>query len=83
MAEEKLTGENQFRTDEFGLQDAVKSYKFHTLPKVLSFQLQRVVYDVEKDRNVKLTDYFAYPTSINMCEFTENCESAEVYHLFG
>jgi hypothetical protein len=39
--DERLEGENQFRVEEYGLQDAVKGIKLIELPPVLQIQLKR------------------------------------------
>lgn len=82
-AGEKMTGDNQFDTEKFGHQDAVKTVKFQDTPSVLSFQLQRVVYNSRMSGKVKVNGYFAYPLSIDMCPYMEDCSEPQMYHLFG
>eukprot|EP01041_Mallomonas_annulata_P008803 gene8803-18212_t len=57
MKRELFTGENQYRTKEYGLQDASKSISISKLPSVLHIHLKRFSYNVETDNMIK-----GYPT---------------------
>lgn len=46
IIEEKLDGQNQYQTDDFGKQDALKFIRFKKLPPVLQISLQRYEYDL-------------------------------------
>jgi ubiquitin carboxyl-terminal hydrolase 7 len=51
---EELVGENRYRTDSHGLQDAVKGLKFEVLPPVLQLHLRRFDYDYQRDTMLKV-----------------------------
>lgn len=51
---ETLTGENQYRADDLGLQDAHKGIVFESFPPVLHLQLKRFEYDCVKDQMIKV-----------------------------
>ena len=50
---EQMEGENQYRDDKYGLQDARKGVKFESFPPVLQLQLKRFVYDYQRDMPIK------------------------------
>lgn len=51
---EELVGDNKYRTDSHGLQDAVKGLKFESLPPVLQLHLRRFDYDYQRDTMLKV-----------------------------
>ena len=51
---EELVGENKYRTDSDGLQDAIKGLKFEVLPPVLQLHLRRFDYDYQRDTMLKV-----------------------------
>lgn len=54
VAEELMDGDNQWKTDDHGLQDAKKGIKFESFPPVLQLQLKRFDYDFARDTMVKV-----------------------------
>jgi len=52
---EVLEGENRYRTDSHGLQDAEKGLKFEVLPPVLQLHLRRFDYDYQRDTMLKVS----------------------------
>ncbi|TPX33084.1 hypothetical protein SmJEL517_g03920 [Synchytrium microbalum] len=74
-AREDLIGDNQYRADDFGLQDAVKFIRFKTLPPVLHLQLKRFQYDVEKDSMRKIYRRHTFPDRMDLSQF--NIPAAE------
>jgi ubiquitin carboxyl-terminal hydrolase 7 len=55
---EYLVGENQYRVEGFGLQDAVRSCQFETIPPIFIFQLKRFLYNPEKEEMEKVYFHF-------------------------
>jgi ubiquitin carboxyl-terminal hydrolase 7 len=49
-----MDGENQYRAEGHGLQDAQKGIAFLTFPPVLHMQLKRFEYDFNRDAIVKV-----------------------------
>ena len=50
---EMMDGENQYRAEGYGLQDAEKGVAFLTFPPVLHLQLKRFEYDFNRDAIIK------------------------------
>lgn len=53
-AEEIMDGDNQYRTEEFGLQDAARGVSFTKFPPVLELHLLRFEFDYQKMQNYKV-----------------------------
>lgn len=51
---EELQGDNKYRTESHGLQDAIKGLKFESLPPVLQLHLRRFDYDYQRDTMLKV-----------------------------
>lgn len=51
---EVMSGENQYKAEGFGLQDARKGVLFDSFPPVLQLQLKRFEYDFQRDTMVKV-----------------------------
>merc|ERR1719201_507960 len=66
---ETLEGDNQYKAEEHGLQDAKKGIVFTRFPPVLNLQLRRFEYDFMRDESVKVNDRFEFPTTINLDEY--------------
>jgi len=49
-----MDGDNQYRSDEHGLQDAKKGLIFTRLPAVLHMQLKRFEFDYEREQTIKV-----------------------------
>lgn len=79
---ELLTGDNQYRTEEFGPQDAEIGTEIAHLPKILRFHLRRFDFDFRLNQQVKISDYFEYPMTIDMGKFTVD-GTETIYELFG
>ena len=54
VAVEMMDGDNQYRAEGFGLQDAEKGVRFLTFPPVLHLQLKRFEYDFNRDAIIKV-----------------------------
>lgn len=63
---EELVGDNRYRTDDHGLQDAVKGLKFDSLPPVLQLHLRRFDYDYQRDAMLKLNDRYEFPEELDL-----------------
>ena len=66
---EELTGDNQYKTEEHGKQDAVMGAEFVELPKVLHVHLNRFDFDFELEAQVKINSRFEFPTSLNLNKY--------------
>eukprot|EP00735_Rhodelphis_limneticus_P006210 TRINITY_DN18589_c0_g1::TRINITY_DN18589_c0_g1_i1::g.1115::m.1115 TRINITY_DN18589_c0_g1::TRINITY_DN18589_c0_g1_i1::g.1115 ORF type:complete len:1073 (-),score=240.85,sp/Q9FPT1/UBP12_ARATH/37.32/0.0,UCH/PF00443.24/2.1e-55,USP7_C2/PF14533.1/50,USP7_C2/PF14533.1/61,USP7_C2/PF14533.1/4.6e-32,USP7_ICP0_bdg/PF12436.3/0.15,USP7_ICP0_bdg/PF12436.3/1.5e-25,USP7_ICP0_bdg/PF12436.3/1.7e+02,USP7_ICP0_bdg/PF12436.3/2.5e+03,UCH_1/PF13423.1/2.5e-27,UCH_1/PF13423.1/6.5e+03,MATH/PF00917.21/9.1e-12,MATH/PF00917.21 len=67
--QEFLTGNNKYRTDDHGLQDAKKGFTFLRFPPVLLLHLKRFDYDFQYGRQIKINDRHEFPTEMNLNEF--------------
>lgn len=65
IEEELLDGDNQYRVEKHGLQDAVKGVRFLQLPPVLQLHLKRYDYDMEQDQMVKVADAFEFSRELD------------------
>ena len=65
-AVETLDGQNQYKHDDHGLQDARKGVLFDDFPPVLQLQLKRFEYDVVRDAMVKINDRYAFPVELDL-----------------
>jgi len=54
VAVEMMEGDNQYRAEGYGLQDAQKGVLFQSFPPVLHMQLKRFEYDFNRDMIVKV-----------------------------
>ncbi|KAK9823704.1 hypothetical protein WJX72_004794 [[Myrmecia] bisecta] len=57
---EMLDGQNQYKAEGHGLQDARKGVLFDVLPPVLQLQLKRFEYDFQRDIMVKINDRYEF-----------------------
>ncbi|KAF6255465.1 hypothetical protein COO60DRAFT_1641474 [Scenedesmus sp. NREL 46B-D3] len=57
---EMMDGENQYKAEGYGLQDARKGVLFDQLPPVLQLQLKRFEYDFARDTMVKINDRYEF-----------------------
>jgi ubiquitin carboxyl-terminal hydrolase 34 len=69
-----LSGSNQYRTPDNGLQDALKSQYISKLPNVLFVHLKRFSYDPDSDTMVKLPNRVMFPEHLNMAKYLGNDE---------
>lgn len=69
VAAEMLCGDNQYRTDSFGLQDAKKFVEFEHFPPVLHVHLERYAFDLMAEATVKIHDRFEFPTQIDLSPY--------------
>ena len=66
---ETLDGDNQYRAEGHGMQDAKKGVIFEEFPPVLNIQLRRFEYDMMRDESYKVHDRFEYPDKMNLDKF--------------
>ncbi|KAH0789168.1 Clan CA, family C19, ubiquitin hydrolase-like cysteine peptidase [Histomonas meleagridis] len=85
IADELLSGSNQYKVDGHGLQDAVMGCKFCKLPPVLHLHLVRFEYDMNSITGMsKVKDRFEYPLIIDMRDYIEgNIQGCTTYELFS
>ena len=85
VAAEMLCGDNQYRTDDFGLQDAKKFVTFDHFPPVLHVHLERYAFDMMAEATVKIHDRFEFPVEIALdpylSETSPDRESSQMYWL--
>ncbi|KAG2434916.1 hypothetical protein HYH02_012114 [Chlamydomonas schloesseri] len=63
---EVLNGQNQYKTDDFGMQDARKGILFESFPPVLQLQLKRFEYDFQRDAMVKINDRYEFYDELDL-----------------
>ena len=82
---EMLNGDNQYRTDDFGLQDAKKFITFDHFPPVLHVHLERYAFDMMAEATVKIHDRFEFPVEIDLdpylSETSPDRSSSQTYWL--
>eukprot|EP00891_Asterochloris_glomerata_P000046 jgi/Astpho2/46/Aster-07498 len=61
---ELLEGENQYKAEGFGMQDARKGILFEDFPPVLQLQLKRFEYDFQRDININ--DRYEFPEQLDL-----------------
>jgi len=65
-AVEMLDGQNQYKADGHGMQDARKGVLFEDFPPVLQLQLKRFEYDFARDVMVKINDRYEFPDELDL-----------------
>mmetsp|Transcript_10768 Transcript_10768/g.15759 ORF Transcript_10768/g.15759 Transcript_10768/m.15759 type:complete len:1196 (+) Transcript_10768:58-3645(+) len=68
---ELLSGENQYRSEEHGLQDAQKGSSFISFPKVLMLQLKRFEYDWQYDMMRKVNDRYEFAEELSLKDYLD------------
>ena len=63
---EKMDGDNKYRAEGHGLQDADKGVLFTAFPPVLQLQLKRFEYDFNRDAMVKINDRYEFPEELDL-----------------
>ena len=81
LQEETMDGDNQYRTDEHGLQDAVRGAKLVELPKVLLLHLRRFEMDYKTGRINKINDKFTFPVTLQVPVEKDGQQVEEAYRL--
>ncbi len=69
---ERLTGENQYRAEGHGLQDAEKGFRFIQFPPVLHLQLKRFDFDLESMRNYKIHSRYEFPRELDLSKYVDS-----------
>lgn len=64
-----MQGDNRYRTDQYGLQDAKMGIEFVCFPPVLHVQLKRFEFDMVKAMDVKLNDRFEFPENLDLSRY--------------
>ena len=86
IAPQKLEGQEQYQTEEFGKQDAEMTSLFAAFPPVLMIQLRRFEHDGQAQRNCKVNDRFEFPTEIDLTKFMTPAAAQtrqNLYELYG
>jgi len=68
---EMLEGENQYRAEGYGLQDAKKGSIFLSFPPVLMLHLKRFEYDIQRDIMYKINDRYEFPLEMDLTRFLD------------
>ncbi len=63
---ETLEGDNKYRAEGHGLQDARKGVLFQDFPPVLQLQLKRFEYDFVRDAMVKVNERYEFPEQLDL-----------------
>jgi ubiquitin carboxyl-terminal hydrolase 7 len=66
-----LKGDNQYRAEGHGLQDAEKGVRFIQFPPVLHLQLKRFDFDVEQMRNYKIHSRYEFPRELDLSKYVD------------
>ena len=83
---QELTGDNKYKTNEFGYQDAELGNELTSLPSVLIAHLKRFEFDYETGENIKINQYFSFPKSISLSKYVvrnTNDTRSKDYELIG
>jgi ubiquitin carboxyl-terminal hydrolase 7 len=81
VGEERLEGNNQYETNDFGKQDAIMSKHFVSFPDVLQVHLRRFEF---KGRMVKVTDAFEFPPVLDLSSIAPTRDGkVNMFELFA
>lgn len=91
IEKEKMDGDNQYNTEEFGKQDAEMGVEFIEFPSVLHLHLRRFEYDYETGMMIKINDRFEFPEEIDLSPYlakdakegNSNANKSNIYDLYG
>lgn len=82
-----LEGNNQYKTEEYGMQDAEMGIEFIDFPKILHIHLRRFDFDFDYLRQVKINDRFEFPQTLNLKDYLGEEEKQKnlpsTFELFG
>eukprot|EP00010_Vexillifera_abyssalis_P002515 CAMPEP_0201551132 /NCGR_PEP_ID=MMETSP0173_2-20130828/7361_1 /ASSEMBLY_ACC=CAM_ASM_000268 /TAXON_ID=218659 /ORGANISM="Vexillifera sp., Strain DIVA3 564/2" /LENGTH=1177 /DNA_ID=CAMNT_0047961315 /DNA_START=842 /DNA_END=4378 /DNA_ORIENTATION=- len=83
VEEELMDGENQYRAEGHGLQDAKRGVRFKTLPPVLNIQLKRWEMDYVRFQPYKVNDLYRFDPILDLSKYMDRTVTKEsgVYHL--
>lgn len=81
LASTELTGDNQYRTEEHGYQDARMFTELAQLPPLLHLHLERYTYDMMTGNTVKINDRFEFPPRIDLAPYVKATEGPMWYRL--
>eukprot|EP00466_Bigelowiella_natans_P007572 jgi/Bigna1/45604/e_gw1.130.10.1 len=76
MEVETLEGDNQYRAEGHGKQDAKKGCRFLSFPPVMHLHLKRFEYDAMQNLMVKVNDAFEFPTQIDIPKVESGLQQA-------
>jgi ubiquitin carboxyl-terminal hydrolase 7 len=68
---ELLNGDNQYRAENHGLQDAEKGVRFIQFPPVLHLQLKRFDFDLNALRNYKIHSRYEFPRELDLRKYVD------------
>ncbi|KAJ3038550.1 hypothetical protein HDV00_000555 [Rhizophlyctis rosea] len=85
---EMLDGENKYRAEDHGLQDAKKGVIFEAFPSVLHLQLKRFENDIDRDALVKINDRHEFSPVLELDNYLSDDAKSKIavpqrYHLHG
>ena len=83
---DELVGENQYKTDEFGVQDVLMGTEYLSFPPVLRIYLRRFERDYALNRNIKINSKFGYPETIDLTKYMSSDlerNKSNIYELHG
>ncbi|KAH0806153.1 Clan CA, family C19, ubiquitin hydrolase-like cysteine peptidase [Histomonas meleagridis] len=82
---EEFVGENQYKTDDYGLQDADMGTEFIEFPKILQLHLRRFDFDYNTLQQIKINDKFEFPKEIDLSPYLAKDSKGKpsVFELFG
>ncbi|KAK8883545.1 hypothetical protein M9Y10_042639 [Tritrichomonas musculus] len=88
IKQEELTGDNQYKTDNFGKQDAIMGTEFLEFPPILHIHLRRFMFDMDSfEGMIKINDRFEFPETIDLTEYlvqdSPQKSKSNIYDLYG
>ena len=69
VEEEKLSGDNQYESQESDKKDAFMKSKFMKLPRVLFLHLKRFQVNIQTNQSVKINSFFRFYRTINLTKY--------------
>jgi ubiquitin C-terminal hydrolase len=82
---ERLTGDNQYRTELHGKQNADRRIEFLSFPPILQIQLKRFDYDGKTNKMKKINEEFVFAEKIDLTELEKGPQDGEkgpaIYYL--
>ena len=67
--EEKLSGDNQYKSEESDKKDAFMKSMFMKLPRVLYLHLKRFQVNIQTNKSVKINSFFRFYKTINLTKY--------------
>lgn len=87
VEKDRMDGNNQYSTDDYGKQDADMGVEFISFPSVLHLHLRRFEFDYNYETMIKINDRFEFPEEIDLTPYlskdSEDISKSNIYDLYG